>query len=123
MVSASLFGLILEGLAAADSQFDILLTVLGVSAGVVLVIVAARLISDHAFDPKEYEEADFTKLVLILGILTVHSFPEGVGVSFAELNFAGGLDFGPFIIPVLAVFMTVEADTPTLEVGEEANTR
>jgi ZIP family zinc transporter len=109
MVSASTFGLILEGAAEADGQGDYLLIVVGLAAGVALVVVANRVISDHHFDPKQYEEADFQKLVLILGILTVHSFPEGVavGVSFAELNLEGGLVFGPFVVPLLAVFMTV----------------
>ncbi|WP_336001112.1 ZIP family metal transporter [Halorientalis halophila] len=109
MVSASTFGLILEGLSEAEGAGDYWLVAGGLAAGVVLVLVANRLISDHHFDPQEYEEADFQKLVLILGILTVHSFPEGVavGVSFAELNLAGGFAFGPFVVPLLAVFMTV----------------
>ncbi|WP_424016916.1 ZIP family metal transporter [Halorientalis pallida] len=109
MISASTFGLILEGMAEADGRGDYLLIAVGLMAGVALVIVANRIISDHHFDPKQYEEADFQKLVLILGILTVHSFPEGVavGVSFAELNLEGGLAFGPFVVPLLAVFMTV----------------
>jgi len=60
-------------------------------------------------DPGEYADADFRKLILILGILTVHSFPEGVaiGVSFAELNFAGGVQFLGFVVPLLGIFMTV----------------
>ena len=109
MVSASVFGLVMEGMAEADGQFDVYLMIGGLLAGVVLVMVANRVISDHHFDPKEYEEADFQKLVLILGVLTVHSFPEGVavGVSFAELNLAGGVTFGPFVVPILAIFMTV----------------
>jgi ZIP family zinc transporter len=109
MVSASVFGLLFEGAAEATRQFDYVLLGVGMLAGVVLVVVADRVISDHHFEPRRYEEADFRKLVLILGILTVHSFPEGVavGVSFAELNLAGGLQFGPFVVPLLAVFMTV----------------
>jgi hypothetical protein len=78
MVSASVFGLIVEGMAEADGRFDYLLLVVGLLAGVVLVVVAGRILSEHHFDPRHYEEADFGKLVLILGILTVHSFPEGV---------------------------------------------
>ena len=35
--------------------------------------------------------ADATKVVLVIGIMTLHSFGEGsgVGVSFAGLNFEG----------------------------------
>ena len=64
---------------------------------------------DHGFQPQDLVEANFRKLLLILGILTVHSFPEGVaiGVSFADLNLAGGLALYGFTVPVLAVFMTI----------------
>jgi ZIP family zinc transporter len=105
MVSASVFGLILEGLAEGTVR-DI---VPGLVAGVLLVVVSHRIISGAEVDPRTYEEATFKKLVLILGVLTVHSFPEGVaiGVSFADLNLAGGTEFLGFAVPLLAIFMTV----------------
>ena len=105
MVSASVFGLILEGLA----QGTLAQIVPGLAVGVLLVIVSHRIISGAEVDPGQYADADFRKLVLILGILTVHSFPEGVaiGVSFAELNFAGGVQFLGFVVPLLGIFMTV----------------
>ncbi|WP_135828165.1 ZIP family metal transporter [Halorussus halobius] len=64
---------------------------------------------DHAMEARAFAEGDLKTLVLILGILTVHSFPEGVavGVSFAELGLDGGLQLLGFSIPLLAVFMTV----------------
>ncbi len=105
MLSASIFGLINEGLAAGTiSEIAI-----GGAVGVLLVIVAHELIVDTEIDPRTYEEADFKKLVLILGVLTVHSFPEGiaVGVSFAELGFGEGIELLGTTIPVLAVFMTI----------------
>ncbi|WP_276256115.1 ZIP family metal transporter [Halomontanus rarus] len=105
MVSASLFGLVEEGLAEGTPlQLGI-----GMAAGVLLVVVAHNVLVDAEIDPQEYEEADFKKLVLILGILTVHSFPEGIaiGVSFADLGLEGGMQFLGFTIPLLAVFMTV----------------
>jgi ZIP family zinc transporter len=54
-------------------------------------------------------DGDLRKLVLILGVLTVHSFPEGVaiGVSFADLGLDGGVPMFGLVVPVLAVFMTV----------------
>ncbi|WP_435333652.1 ZIP family metal transporter [Haloarchaeobius sp. TZWWS8] len=108
MVSASVFGLLFEG--AANGE--LLGVAGGIVAGVVLVVVAHEIIEEYEPDPGDYAEADFRKLVLILGILTVHSFPEGVavGVSFAELNLSGleaSVDLLGFAIPVLAVFMTV----------------
>src|SRR6056297_2329220 len=139
MVSASLFGLINEGLAYAAGGFPTLM-VGGLLAGVVLVEVADRALDaidlgseeaeddhaahdheevhadggghdhdEHAMEAEAFAEGDLKKLVLILGILTVHSFPEGVavGVSFAELGLEGGLSILGFTVPVLAVFMTV----------------
>ncbi|MFD1570633.1 ZIP family metal transporter [Halorubrum laminariae] len=105
MVAASLFGLVQEGL-AEGTPIEI---AVGVLAGVGLVVLAHEVLLDAEIDPHEYEEADFKKLVLILGVLTVHSFPEGiaVGVSFADLGLAGGTQLFGFAVPVLAVFMTV----------------
>ncbi|WP_435359434.1 ZIP family metal transporter [Haloarchaeobius sp. DFWS5] len=107
MVSASVFGLIFEG--AANGQ--LLGVAGGMVAGAALVVVAHEVIEEYEPDPGEYAEADFKKLVLILGILTVHSFPEGVavGVSFADLNLADAETLGllSFGVPILAVFMTV----------------
>jgi ZIP family zinc transporter len=105
MVSASVFGLIEEGL-AEGTPFEI---AGGMIIGVALVVIAHEVLMDADIDPREYEEADFKKLVLILGILTVHSFPEGVavGVSFADLGLEGGIELVGITVPVLAVFMTI----------------
>jgi ZIP family zinc transporter len=116
MVSASLFGLVLEGLTVVDGSWrDATLAIgPGVVAGILLVIVGHNVLEGAKMNPRQYEEADFKKLVLVLGILTVHSFPEGVavGVSFAELgleNVPAGdtLLLGGLTLPILAVFMTV----------------
>ncbi|MWG34374.1 ZIP family metal transporter [Halomarina oriensis] len=122
MVAASLFGLVGEGLAEAEPwtlPVDLGLSVaartwlplvVGLLAGVLLVVVAHSVIEGAEVDPKQYEEADYRKLVLILGVLTVHSFPEGVaiGVSFADLGLGeGGIPVLGLTVPLLAVFMTV----------------
>ncbi|WP_254279388.1 ZIP family metal transporter [Haloarcula marina] len=110
MVAASLFGLVREGLAYGGA----VLLVPGVLAGVLLVEGADRVLDNYDHNPKQFERADFKKLLLILGILTVHSFPEGVavGVSFAELGLEGAsagetLVIAGTAVPLLAVFMTV----------------
>ncbi len=116
MVSASVFGLVMEGLAVVEGgPLDALWAIgPGVVAGVVLVVLGHEALEGADIDPREYEEADFRKLVLVLGVLTVHSFPEGVavGVSFAELGLADvatgeAIVVGGLTLPVLAVFMTV----------------
>jgi ZIP family zinc transporter len=121
MLSASVFGLVTEGLAAAEPMSPLVAAglppsvatygplVAGLLAGVVLVVVAHEVIAGHELHPKQYREADLRKLLLILGILTVHSFPEGVaiGVSFADLNLEGGVPVFGFTLPLLAVFMTL----------------
>ena len=120
MLSASMFGLVLEafgsyvslslsGLAVGNVPRRLVgLLVVGLLTGVVLVVVAHRIIDDYEESPKRYEAADVKKLLLILGILTVHSFPEGVavGVAFADLGFTGPTILG-FVVPVLGIFMTV----------------
>ena len=120
MLSASMFGLVLEafgsyvslslsGLAVGNVPRRLVgLLVVGLLTGVVLVVVAHRVIDDYEVSPKRYEAADVKKLLLILGILTVHSFPEGVavGVAFADLGFTGPTILG-FVVPVLGIFMTV----------------
>ncbi|MFC6764766.1 ZIP family metal transporter [Natrinema soli] len=105
MLSASVFGLIGEGL-AVGTPLEILT---GMGAGVLLVLVARDVLLDSDIDPRTYEEADFKKLVLILGILTVHSFPEGIaiGVSFAELGLEGNAQIFGVAVPLLAIFMTI----------------
>ena len=121
MVSASVFGLVFEalgayvsvsasGVSAAPIPRGVLaLLAGGLLAGALLVYVAHDLIEAAEVDPKEYAEADFRKLVLILGVLTVHSFPEGVavGVSFADLGIEGGTEVLGVAVPLLAIFMTV----------------
>jgi ZIP family zinc transporter len=116
MVSASLFGLVLEGLSVVGGTWlDAAIAIgPGILAGVALVIVGHEVLEGAEMNPRQYEEADFKKLVLILGILTVHSFPEGVavGVSFAELGLqdvpaSDTLVLAGLTLPILAVFMTV----------------
>ncbi|MFC4406566.1 ZIP family metal transporter [Haloarchaeobius iranensis] len=151
MISASIFGLLNEGLAASEGFPTILLA--GVVVGVLLVLVADNLLdrvdvakyaddgpeqatdggaveevpkhedaghdheedSEHDHDhaelvhPTVVAEGDIKTLVLVLGILTVHSFPEGVaiGVSFADMGLAGGIGLLGLTVPVLAIMMTV----------------
>ena len=81
----------------------------GLAVGIGLVIVVDRIIANHEFKPRDIPDADFKKLVLIVGVLSVHSFPEGValGVAFADLGVDGDLVLAGLAVPGLAVFITV----------------
>ena len=105
MVTASLLGLVDEGL-AEGALWEV---GVGAALGVALVVLAHKVLTDADVDARDYEEANFKKLLLILGVLTVHSFPEGVavGVSFADLGLGGGIQVFGATVPALAVFMTV----------------
>jgi ZIP family zinc transporter len=136
MLAASGFGLVREGLAASEGFPTLLLA--GLGAGVVLVVVADFVLdrveigeggggaetggvettertdggqpdADAPLASQAVADGDARKLLLILGILTVHSFPEGVavGVSFADVGLDGGVPVAGVTVPVLAVFMTI----------------
>lgn len=115
MTSASVFGLIPEGLAAG--------TVTEVGAGIAvgfgLVIAAQKIVGEVELEPGKFEEADLKRLIVILGVLTVHSFPEGiaVGVSFAELGLQGGIPLLGFTVPMLAITMTVAISVHNIPEG------
>lgn len=105
MLFASVFGFVFEGL--GEGTFFQVGT--GLVVGVILVVFANRLIKGHEFEPREMAEADFQKLILIVGVLTIHSFPEGValGVAFADLGVDGNLVLGGLAVPALAIFITI----------------
>lgn len=113
MLSASFLGLIPEGLNAAreypvfGSQY--LAVTVGLLIGVLLVIIARRVVEGIELDPGTFKEADFKKMALILGVLTIHSFPEGVaiGVAFAEIGLGGGIPVLGYAIPAIAITMTI----------------
>lgn len=113
MFFASIFGLIPEGLnAGAKYTFlgsKYLAVGIGLVVGVMLVELGSRFLEEYEIDPGTFEEADFKKMVLILGVLTVHSFPEGVsiGVAFAEMGLGSGVPFLGFMVPPLAIIMTI----------------
>ncbi|APX98356.1 ZIP family metal transporter [Natronorubrum daqingense] len=115
MLFASLFGFVVEGLEEGSlGQVGA-----GLTVGVGLVIVADRVIADHEFKPREIPDADFKKLVLIVGVLTVHSFPEGValGVAFADLGVDGDIVLAGLAVPGLAIFITVAISIQNIPEG------
>lgn len=73
----------------------------GIILGLVLIVLADRLIASHSeIDVAELESGDARKVLLILAIMTAHSFAEGIGVG---VSFGGGEKLGLFITAAIAV--------------------
>ena len=96
MLAAS-FGLIYEGL-----NHDLWFTFYGVLIGLAFIILSQKIIDkyDDNFSIKKINRVDSSKILLIVGIMTLHSFTEGVSVG---VSFSGGLDLGLFITTAIAI--------------------
>lgn len=95
MVAASL-SLVIEGGLLGPWR-----TALGVIVGIVLIRISHRLIEGrHDLHVGELKGADARKALLIVGVMTLHSFAEGIGVGVA---FGGGDRLGEFISAAIAV--------------------
>ena len=74
---------------------------LGVLVGLVLIVAADKLINrESKLDVADLDGADARKALLILGIMTAHSFAEGIGVG---VSFGGGDELGFFITAAIAI--------------------
>ncbi|MFB6117456.1 ZIP family metal transporter [Halosegnis sp.] len=100
MLTASAFGLLPEGLAAGRP----VVVAGGLIVGALFVVVGHAIVDESEINPRKHEKREFRRFVLVVGVLTAHSLPEGVaiGVAFAGLT-AGGVTS----VPSLAVAMTV----------------
>ena len=95
MLAAS-FRLINEGI-----NYNLPHTMGGVLFGLTFILMSQRWLSGHdEMHVGELKGASAIKALLILGIMTVHSFAEGVGVG---VSFGGGDEFGIFISAAIAV--------------------
>jgi zinc transporter ZupT len=96
MLAAS-FGLVYEGAA-----YSLWRTLLGVVLGLTFIVLTRSLLQ-HDEHPAVFASMggfDARKALLIVGIMTLHSFTEGVGVGVA---FGGGQGLGLFITLAIAV--------------------
>ncbi len=95
MLSAS-YSLIFEGY--RENEW---MTLSGMAAGVILVIAANKWMeSNFDLDVQKIVGGGSKKILLFLGVMTVHSFAEGVSVG---VSFANTLEFGLFITIAIAV--------------------
>lgn len=95
MLSAS-YNLIFEGYKQGEWM-----TLAGMAAGVALVVFSESWMNrKFDLDVKDLAGAGSKKMLLFLGIMTVHSFAEGVSVG---VSFASTMEFGIFIAIAIAV--------------------
>tara|TARA_B100000614_G_C14476345_1_gene464765 strand:+ start:353 stop:1102 length:750 start_codon:yes stop_codon:yes gene_type:complete len=96
IMAAASFNLIYEGL-----NYSMWRTIAGIVAGVVFIYVTqTRLDHENDLSVGELKGADAKKALMIVGVMTLHSFAEGVGVG---VSFGGGTEFGVFISLAIAV--------------------
>jgi len=101
MLGASV-GLINEGFAsggaAGGGEWR---TVMGAAAGFVLITLLQKLVpSGERVSIGSLTEANAKRAILVLGVMTIHSAAEGIGVG---VSFAGGEAFGLAITLAIAV--------------------
>ncbi len=90
-----------HSLIAEGSALSVGRTLGGLLVGLVLVVLANMLIGRQGeHDVADLAGADAKKALLILGVMTAHSFAEGVGVG---VSFGGGNELGLFITAAIAV--------------------
>jgi len=96
MLAAS-FGLIYEGV-----SYSLVRVLIGVLLGLLFILWSHRVVEryDHLKLTATLKGVDARKALLIIGIMTLHSAAEGIGVG---VSFGGGETFGLFISLAIAV--------------------
>lgn len=87
MLSASVFNLLIPGVQTGG----ITPVALGVLSGTLLFGLAARSIEQHDFTISGVSGAGASRIMLILGTMFIHSFPEGLAVGVAYGSGEAGL--------------------------------
>lgn len=105
LLSAASFGLLVEG--AADGEFTHVAA--GCLAGIGFVYVVDRLLEDYDLFMGPDASPDRRTMILVVGVITLHSLPEGiaVGVAFADLDPTVAFTVGEFGVSTLAVSMLI----------------
>lgn len=96
MLAAS-FGLVYEGV-----NYSLLRALGGALIGLIFIVVVRKVLQrdEHPAVFAGMSNMDARKALLIVGVMTVHSFTEGVGVG---VSFGGGTELGLFITLAIAV--------------------
>ena len=101
MLGASI-GLVFEGYTLEGVESPVLKLISGIAAGGILVFFSHRFLNsrDEDYSIGNIHGANALKMLMIVGIMTVHSFAEGIGVG---VSFGESSTFGAFIAIAIAV--------------------
>jgi zinc transporter, ZIP family len=101
MLGASI-GLIVEGATLENINLPIVRLLVGMALGLLLVWVSHKLLAaqEQDFHIGKVQGADAISMLLIVGVMTVHSFAEGIGVG---VSYGDGNTFGALISAAIAI--------------------
>jgi zinc transporter ZupT len=101
MLGASI-GLIWEGVTLQDVGQPEVRVIVGMIIGVALVYLARRILQnrDEEFSIGKVQGANAVQMLMIVGVMTAHSFAEGIGIG---VSYGDGGAFGVFISAAIAV--------------------
>jgi zinc transporter ZupT len=90
------------GLVAEGVRYDVSRVAVGIGLGLILIVVAHSIIKDRdeEFQIGAVDGADAVKMLLIIGVMTAHSFAEGIGVG---ISYGDTGAFGALISVAIAV--------------------
>jgi zinc transporter ZupT len=88
------------GLAAEGTNYGGWQTFVGVLLGVVFILATQRFLDRHEVEVGDVQGADARRILLIMAVMTVHSFAEGVAIG---ASFAGGITLAAIITVAIAV--------------------
>ena len=89
------FSLIREGV-----EISVWRTAVGVAIGVVAIVVVSRRLHDGEMEFSELTGADARKALMIVGVMTAHSFAEGIGVG---VSYSGAEGLGIYVTILIAL--------------------
>ncbi len=89
-----------HNLIAEGARIDPARVLLGLFIGLVAIVAAKRLVNPPRNGIADLQGAGARKAMLVLGIMTIHSFAEGLGVG---VSFGSEDQLGPFITTAIAI--------------------
>lgn len=100
-LAAGLMGAASWGLIQEASGEPVLRLITGMMFGVAFMVVTRRFLDEHEdVGWGGLKRADAIRVLMILGVMTLHSFTEGVSVG---VSFGGGETLGAYITAAIAV--------------------